>query len=128
MEPGEISPEQQDRLLAAIILESTHNLIVRWKWRKSSACLDADPQLFVLESGSNSSEGKKYCDRCTVRQECYDFAVRNKNMGLWGGVMFTVNSVPPGPAAAPVEVQPLIRFQNGIQVSAVDDATLELFG
>ena len=122
------TPEEQDRALAGVILELNFILLSKQSWRKKARCRETNSSNFILPSGANATEGRKCCTSCTVRQECYDYALANKCIGLWGGVMFTVNSTPAGPAAAPVELKPLTKIQDGKPVPALDQSLLDLFG
>lgn len=71
-------------------------------WKDAAACNGADAQVFFgrndeefkkgsLKRGPHGSpEAMAYCKRCVVRQECYDYAVRNKEVwGIWGGKDFS---------------------------------------
>lgn len=119
--------EDEARSLASVILVAKLDLLARQPWREKASCQDADPSLFILDSGTSAGRGKEYCQRCVVREKCYEYARRNKCIGLWGGVIFTVKSTPSGPATAPVEVKPLTRIENGKPVSVVDESVLQLF-
>lgn len=55
-------------------------------WRKQAECLDADPEIFFPESGSNGREAVKVCARCPVSTECLNYAMFHKiDEGVWGG-------------------------------------------
>jgi WhiB family redox-sensing transcriptional regulator len=60
-------------------------------WRGYGACLSADPELFFPISGRGPGVRQvagalRVCARCTVRQQCLDFALRmNEPEGIWGG-------------------------------------------
>lgn len=61
------------------------------EWRTAGACLSADPDLFFpIATGAvavrDIARAQQICARCTVRQECLDFAMRTGEMhGIWGG-------------------------------------------
>lgn len=55
-------------------------------WRQKAECLDADPEVFFPEAGSNGLAAKRICARCEVKQECLDYAMVNRiDDGVWGG-------------------------------------------
>lgn len=60
-------------------------------WRAAGACLSADPDLFFpIGTGTVASAqitmALRICDRCRVRDECFDFAMRTgETHGVWGG-------------------------------------------
>ena len=61
------------------------------EWRAASACLNTDPDVFFpVAVGSAASKqvarAMRICARCTVRQQCLDFAMRSgEKDGIWGG-------------------------------------------
>jgi len=61
-------------------------------WRTDAACRDEDPELFfpIGTTGpavDQTEAAKKICDRCTVREECLEFALAtNQDAGIWGGL------------------------------------------
>lgn len=57
------------------------------KWRENANCLDADPEIFFPIAGGNGLDAKKVCARCTVLDECLQYALRHQvEEGVWGGV------------------------------------------
>jgi len=61
-------------------------------WRGSAACTTEDPELFfpIGTTGpavEQASAAKKICARCSVREECLEFALAaNQDAGVWGGL------------------------------------------
>ena len=61
------------------------------EWRAMGACLSVNPDLFFPISAGGVAvkqvaRARQICARCRVRQECFDFAMRNGEMdGIWGG-------------------------------------------
>lgn len=56
-------------------------------WRLKAECLDADPEIFFPEKGGNGLDAKKVCARCTVVDECLEYALVNViDEGVWGGM------------------------------------------
>jgi WhiB family transcriptional regulator, redox-sensing transcriptional regulator len=64
----------------------------RRDWWHSSACADADPDLFfpAVENRSTRAQiatAKAFCTGCPVREECLRWALsRGKTAGIWGGL------------------------------------------
>jgi WhiB family redox-sensing transcriptional regulator len=55
-------------------------------WRLKAECLDADPEVFFPEAGNNGLAAKKICARCSVSEECLDYAMTHWiTEGVWGG-------------------------------------------
>ena len=56
-------------------------------WRGNANCLDADPEIFFPIAGGNGLDAKKVCARCTVLDECLQYALQHQvEDGVWGGV------------------------------------------
>lgn len=55
-------------------------------WRDKAECLDADPDMFFPENGSNGLDAKAVCARCAVIDDCLQYALDNRiSEGVWGG-------------------------------------------
>ncbi len=59
------------------------------EWETEGNCYgyygDPDP-VFFLDRGGRPREAKEfYCSMCPVAQECHDYAVLYKEVGIWGG-------------------------------------------
>ena len=58
-------------------------------WRTQAACRGIDPSLWFPSRGKRGVRlglARAVCDACPVRQECLDYAVRNRILhGVWGG-------------------------------------------
>src|ERR1700746_3244894 len=63
----------------------------RRDWRRSPACLEADPELFfpVAANGPGAGEiarAKAVCAACRVRCQCLQYALATHQLhGVWGG-------------------------------------------
>lgn len=64
----------------------------RPEWMADAACKGLDPDLFVPPvakgpGGDNRyDEARAVCGRCTVRSECLEYAIVNREtFGVWGG-------------------------------------------
>ncbi len=59
-------------------------------WMTDAACLDTDTDLFFPSEGSTRGHVNRavsVCERCNVRDECLDYALRWKLQdGVWGGL------------------------------------------
>jgi len=62
------------------------------EWRPQAACLNQDPELFfpIGVSGpavTQAEEAKAYCRRCSVVNECLEWALATgQHYGVWGGL------------------------------------------
>lgn len=56
-------------------------------WMSKAACQYGDPELFYPATGQHGAKGAMvFCDKCPVRQKCYDYAIdRDEPYGVWGG-------------------------------------------
>jgi WhiB family transcriptional regulator, redox-sensing transcriptional regulator len=61
-------------------------------WRDRALCSGTDPDLFFPIGTTGQAlvtidHAKRVCARCTVTQECLDFALAtNQDSGIWGGL------------------------------------------
>lgn len=59
-------------------------------WRELASCLDSDPEVFFPDTYPGVSDWdtpRKICARCPVREDCLQFAIRNKETaGMFGGL------------------------------------------
>jgi hypothetical protein len=62
------------------------DLIRRPPWQRYGACHGESIETFVPALGGNFTKARELCRRCTVRQECLDFAMADENVvGMFGG-------------------------------------------
>lgn len=61
-------------------------------WRDHAACLGADTEIFFPRKDSNQTtwfkQARAFCDVCTVRTECLEYALSfptHEIVGIWGG-------------------------------------------
>lgn len=63
-------------------------------------CLDCPPEWFfpVIPKGRMGPgprdalrKAKQTCNECPVQEKCYDFAVKHRCLGVWGGHLFSFN-------------------------------------
>ena len=65
--------------LAAQALERALN------WKHMGACAGEDPSLFFPISNQSDLAAKRLCAQCLVRAQCLDTALRDNELGVWGG-------------------------------------------
>lgn len=55
-------------------------------WKERGACVDLDLDLFFVTRGDKVSRiAEDACNRCEVRSECRDWALRHEHHGYWAG-------------------------------------------
>ena len=78
-------------LAAVTITEDAYGLAAvlaeRPEWRRHGLCVGVDPELFFPTRGDSSGEAKAICARCSVREQCLDYALSGsgERFGVWGG-------------------------------------------
>lgn len=77
-------------------------LMQREEWMSEGACRGADPNIFVLDQGYTGAKAIEYCQRCTVRTECADYARRTRSVGIFGGKLFTFRQSQPEDLMSPI--------------------------
>jgi WhiB family redox-sensing transcriptional regulator len=56
-------------------------------WQAEAACRDVNPDVFFPGTGYPLDYARSFCEVCTVRQECLDYAIANgERDGMWGGL------------------------------------------
>ena len=56
-------------------------------WRQHGNCANTDGEAFFPEKNNSPHMAKKVCARCSVRQQCLDYALaHNEQYGTWGGL------------------------------------------
>lgn len=57
------------------------------QWQDRALCSQTDPEAFFPEKGGSTREAKKICQRCSVRNECLEYALaHDERFGIWGGL------------------------------------------
>lgn len=55
-------------------------------WFDRANCKGTDTESFFIEKGeAYPKELRQICNRCEVKGECLNFAVKYKTLGFWGG-------------------------------------------
>lgn len=56
------------------------------RWQELGRCQQSDPEFWFPEKGGATTYAVRVCNRCPVRTECLDFALRTlEPHGIWGG-------------------------------------------
>lgn len=50
-----------------------------------AACLNHDPSLWDDENATDTREAKRICQGCPLRIPCVEWALENREHGVWGG-------------------------------------------
>jgi WhiB family redox-sensing transcriptional regulator len=60
------------------------------KWYRLATCFGLSGDLFFEEGVRRLViEAKTYCNRCPVRVDCLEHAIKNEEVGVWGGMTTT---------------------------------------
>ncbi len=54
-------------------------------WDKQAACKGQDTELFYPPQGAAGAQALGFCMRCSVREECLEWALERQEYGVWGG-------------------------------------------
>jgi WhiB family transcriptional regulator, redox-sensing transcriptional regulator len=55
-------------------------------WQRYAACRGENVGTFIRTRGGNFNAARELCRHCSVRQECFDFAMGDDELvGMWGG-------------------------------------------
>ncbi|HEX2050958.1 MAG TPA: WhiB family transcriptional regulator [Actinomycetota bacterium] len=64
----------------------TTKLLQPVDWQTNARCAEVDPEIFFPERGGSSKAARAVCNECTVRMQCLEYALNNKEQfGIWGG-------------------------------------------
>ncbi|MFP5309159.1 MAG: WhiB family transcriptional regulator [Actinomycetes bacterium] len=56
-------------------------------WAEQARCRGLDPEQFFVRGAANARQAVKVCARCTVRDECLQYALdQDIDFGVWGGL------------------------------------------
>jgi WhiB family redox-sensing transcriptional regulator len=59
-------------------------------WHTLANCRNVSGRIFFEEAVRIIvKEAKAVCNKCPVRERCLDFAIRNEEVGIWGGMTTT---------------------------------------
>lgn len=53
------------------------------KWLKRAACMGSSTETFYQED--RPLDALLICDVCTVKSECFEYAIKHEEYGVWGG-------------------------------------------
>lgn len=69
------------------IIGAIEFILNREAWTDGALCSQVGQDLFFPESGELSKPAKQVCLQCDVREQCLEYAMRNReNFGVWGGL------------------------------------------
>ncbi len=55
-------------------------------WMATGSCAQEPPALFFPSDGAGVEVARRICASCPVKQECLEYALRNRiDHGVWGG-------------------------------------------
>ena len=64
----------------------TTKLLQPVDWQTNARCTEVDPEIFFPERGGSSKSARAVCDKCLVKDDCLEYALKNKEQfGIWGG-------------------------------------------
>jgi WhiB family redox-sensing transcriptional regulator len=91
-----MTPEHPSKKKTAkTVASKLASLEMEARWQDFSACKGMDPTLFfgpehaetVKEKRDRDEAAKEICVHCSVRQECLEYALENREpYGIWGGM------------------------------------------
>ncbi|MFC5938266.1 WhiB family transcriptional regulator [Corynebacterium choanae] len=59
---------------------------VEHEWQEYALCAQTDPEAFFPEKGGSTRDAKRICQKCSVRDECLEYALATEQrFGIWGG-------------------------------------------
>lgn len=72
------------------------DIIPRFVLKDNPACAETDPELFfpqeteswdgrILNKYTNLAAAKQICDSCPLKIDCLEYALKNVEVGIWGG-------------------------------------------
>jgi hypothetical protein len=80
-------------------------------WRFNSACSDVDVEHAWFWNQPDFPKARLVCQKCPVREQCLEWALKNEDSGVWGGYSAYQrkqirDGVAPGEALAPKPGRP----------------------
>lgn len=55
------------------------------EWMQRGLCREVDMDLFFPESHQTGEIAKRVCRKCEVINECLQYAIETRSVGIWGG-------------------------------------------
>lgn len=60
------------------------------EWKSKAACAEMNTAFFFYEPAGNDvaaweQSAKDICERCPVKEECLESAIKHNELGIWGG-------------------------------------------
>lgn len=67
-------------------LTTVAELFGRPEWQRYGACRGSSIEAFIPNRGGSFGPARELCQRCSVRHECFDYAMADDELvGMWGG-------------------------------------------
>lgn len=77
-------------------LEERQNLVPEFILQETPRCSEVDPDLFFTQEAEVDgkilssrykylAEAKKICSACPLQMMCLEYAIKNAEIGIWGG-------------------------------------------
>lgn len=68
-------------------IDPTQTIAANADWRSRGVCAQVGGDTWFPERGGSTTEAKKVCQGCPVKDECLEWAISNdERFGVWGGV------------------------------------------
>ena len=55
-------------------------------WHSRGSCVGEDPEVFFPSHRDPSTEARRICTACPVRDDCLNYATAADEFGIWGGL------------------------------------------
>jgi WhiB family transcriptional regulator, redox-sensing transcriptional regulator len=55
-------------------------------WQEDGLCIGEDPEIFFPSHGDPGTRARRICAVCAVRADCFEYASRAGEYGIWGGL------------------------------------------
>ena len=55
-------------------------------WMIDGACVGDERNLWFPDAGGSTRAARQVCARCSVKQQCLDYALVHEEFGIWGGM------------------------------------------
>lgn len=56
-----------------------------FEWKNDGLCKTSDFRIFFSDVRDEVKQALQICNKCKVKQDCFDYAMANNEHGVWGG-------------------------------------------